>query len=132
MKVLGLIYSRLEIPPPQKKKELGLLIPYNNFIVKSQQRVCKSFLCSFSYILISIVCGWYGLSSPDMVSLFLRPIGLLIAEPIPSLYTTMKYKQKNGQKFNNTFFSPGFTRNGLLLLYTVAGCFISMAFNRFK
>ena len=40
---------------------------------------------------------------------------------------TESFKKKN-KKRNKNFFSPGFARNGLLLLWTVMAAFISMAF----
>ena len=87
---------------------------------------------SFVCILASEVGESYGVGTPDRVTIFLIPFGLLKAEPMPTWFTKNK-KNKNKTKAeleSQPFLSPGFAGNGLLLVWTVAGSFIAMAFLR--
>ena len=70
----------------------------------------------------------YGVGTPDKVTIFLIPFGLLKAEPMPTWFTKKKKNKPRSLLQAKPFFSPGFAGNGLLLIWTVAGSFISMAF----
>ena len=70
----------------------------------------------------------YGVGTPDKVTIFLIPFGLLKAEPMPTWFTKKKRNKPRSLLQAKPFFSPGFAGNGLLLIWTVAGSFISMAF----
>ena len=84
-----------------------------------------------SLLSVSFACGVaskvgqrYGVGTLDIVLIILFPFGTLNAEPLPRWFTKKK-KKKSEQ---NTFFSPGFAGNGLLLMWTVMASFLSMAF----
>ena len=66
----------------------------------------------------------YGVGTLDKVQIILFPLGTLNAEPLPRWFT----KKKKRKSEHNTFFSPGFAGNGLLLMWTVMASFLSMAF----
>ena len=73
-------------------------------------------------LVISKVGRSYGEEMVDNFVIFIFPLATLTAEKM-----TESFKKKN-KKRNKNFFSPGFARNGLLLLWTVMAAFISMAF----
>ena len=83
---------------------------------------------SMTCILISTVGHTYGVGTPDTVAIFLKPFGILKAEPMPTWFT--KKKKRTFVESDPFFFSPGFSGNGLLGVYTICGAFISMAFLR--
>ena len=61
-------------------------------------------------------------TSLDNFLIFIYPLATLTGENMSG-----SFKKKSKQR-NKSFFSPGFARNGLLLVWTVAAAFISMAF----
>ena len=73
-------------------------------------------------IVISKVGRSYGEEMADYFLIFIFPLASLTSENM-----TESFKKKN-KKRNKNFFSPGFARNGLLLMWTVMGAFMSMAF----
>ena len=75
---------------------------------------------------MSAVGRTYGVGTPDTVSMLLIPFGILKAEPMPTWFT----KTASATSASNPVFSRGFAGNGLLLIYTVCGTFLSMAFIR--
>ena len=74
---------------------------------------------------MSAVGRTYGVGTPDTVSMLLIPFGILKAEPMPTWFT-----KTTTTATSNPVFSRGFAGNGLLLIYTVCGTFLSMAFIR--
>ena len=93
---------------------------YYSWIMIGVSLLSVSLACS----LISRVGQSYGVGTLDNVLIFLFPFGTLNAEPLPRWFT----KKKKNKSEQQIFFSPGFTGNGLLLLWTVTATFISMAF----
>ena len=88
-------------------------------------------MIGLSLLSVSFACGVaskvgqsYGVGTLDIGLIILFPFGALNAEPLPRWFT----KKKKTKSERNTFFSPGFTGNGLLLMWTVMASFISMAF----
>ena len=78
---------------------------------------------SAAFIVISKIGRSYGVETPlDNFLIFILPLATLTAECMPR-----SFKSKSKER-NKSFFSPGFAGNGLLLLWTVAAAFISMAF----
>ena len=78
---------------------------------------------SAAFIVISKIGRSYGVETPlDNFLVFILPLATLTAECMPR-----SFKSKSKER-NKSFFSPGFAGNGLLLLWTVAAAFISMAF----
>ena len=76
-----------------------------------------------AFIVISRLGQSYGVeTSLDNFHILIYPLATLIGENL-----TRSFKKKSKQR-NKSFVSPGFARNGLLLLWTVAAAFISMAF----
>ena len=76
-----------------------------------------------AFIVISKLGKSYGVeTSLDNFHIFIYPLATLTGE---NMSTSLKKKSKQR---NKSFLSPGFARNGLLLLWTVAAAFISMAF----
>ena len=76
-----------------------------------------------AFIVISKVGRSYGEETPlDNFLIFFFPLATLTGENIS---TSLKKKK---QMRNQSFLSPGFARNGLLLLWTVMAAFITMAF----
>ena len=69
----------------------------------------------------------YGVGARDRVLLFMYPFGSLNAEPLPSWFEKKARKPKH-VKHITFFFSKGFSGNFVLILWTVMGSFITMAF----
>ena len=61
----------------------------------------------------------YGVGTADTTSVFLTPFRTLNAEHLPVWFS---------RRGNRRFFSPGFTGNYMLLMWTVLGSLITMAF----
>ena len=78
---------------------------------------------------MSAVGRTYGVGTPDTVSMLLIPFGILKAEPMPTWFTKTTTTASPWRR-SNSLFSRGFAGNGLLLIYTVCGTFLSMAFIR--
>ena len=72
----------------------------------------------------------YGVETPlDSFLILIFPLGTLTAENLSiSFQKNMKTKTQIKKKKINSFFSPGFAGNGVLLLWTVMASFITMAF----
>ena len=85
---------------------------------------------SMTCILISTVGHTYGVGTPDTVAMFLKPFGILKAEPMPTWFTKKQKRTIFVFDRDDFFISPGFSGNGLLGVYTICGAFISMAFLR--
>ena len=82
---------------------------------------------SVALIIIIKIGQMYGVEIPlDYFLIFLFPLGTLTAEDMSRGFRKNKMKMK--RNVQHLFFSPGFTTNGLLLLWTVMASFISMAF----
>ena len=79
---------------------------------------------------MSAVGRTYGVGTPDTVSMLLIPFGILKAEPMPTWFTKTSASTASPWGRSNPVFSRGFAGNGLLLIYTVCGTFLSMAFIR--
>ena len=73
-------------------------------------------------LVISKVGRSYGEEIVDNFVIFIYPLATLTSENMSD-----SFKKKN-KKRNKNFFSPGFARNGLYLIWTVMAAFISMAF----
>ena len=80
---------------------------------------------------MSAVGRTYGVGTPDTVSMLLIPFGILKAEPMPTWFTKTTTTTASPWRRSNPLFSRGFAGNGLLLIYTVCGTFLSMAFIRY-
>ena len=88
-------------------------------------------MIAVSLLSVSFACGVaskvgqsYGVGTLDIVLIILFPFGTLNAEPLPRWFT----KKKKEKADSNTFFTPGFAGNGLLLMWTVMASFLTMAF----
>ena len=76
-----------------------------------------------AFLVIIKVGRSYGVeTSLDIFHIFIYPLASLTSENM-----TGSFKMKSKLR-NQYFVSPGFARNGLLLVWTVAAAFISMAF----
>ena len=79
-----------------------------------------SMLATSLMLLIASRAGQsYGVGTPDIISILLTPFQTLNAESLPSWFS---------RRTTKGLFSPGFTGNYLLLMWTVMGSLISMAF----
>ena len=79
-----------------------------------------SMLATSLMLLIASTAGHsYGVGTSDITSVLLTPFQTLNAEALPSWFS---------RKTTRGLFSPGFTGNYLLLMWTIMGSLISMAF----
>ena len=78
--------------------------------------------------ILSIIAAFTVISRVDVETpldsflIFIYPLASLTGENMSTSFN------KKSKKRNKSFFSPGFARNGLLLIWTVMAAFISMAF----
>ena len=63
----------------------------------------------------------YGVGTKDTIIILMTPFGTLNAESLPSWFNIKVHRSK-------PVFSPGFAGNFILLLWTVMGTFLAMAF----
>ena len=68
----------------------------------------------------------YGVGTKDKVLFLMVPFGTLNAEYLPSWFETKVRNSKYAKRVS--FLSPGFSGNFILLLWTIIGSFITMAF----
>ena len=104
----------------------GKLSPATNilriFDIQSWVMIGVSILSVIAaFIVISRVGRSYGVET-SLGNFLFFPLASLTGE---NMSTSFKKKSKNR---NKSFFSPGFSLNGLLLIWTIAAAFISMAF----
>ena len=88
-------------------------------------------ICTFivAMFIVSRVSRCYGVETPlDNVLIFIFPLSTLTAEKMPRCFRIKTQKKKKQELRKESFFLPGFTGNTLLLLWTVAASFLSMAF----
>ena len=78
--------------------------------------------------MLSVIAAFTVISRVDVETpldsflIFIYPLASLTGENMSTSFN------KNSKKRNKSFFSPGFARNGLYLIWTVMAAFISMAF----
>ena len=92
-------------------------------------------IISLVLVFISHVSLKYGFGTHDRITLLLLPFQMMNAEPFPSWFNKKKRNHNNRQNDRTSeepelsrVLNPGFTGNYLLLMWSFAGMFITLAF----